>query len=100
MKVPDVMVLNFAGTTEGNTPPVALTALYDERDQGPWTDLLILAPAGNEGDTRMAWPGSFDWVVSVGGLTEDGSRAPWSNFGPNVDVYARGDRMVNAYASG
>ena len=99
LPVPDVIVLNFAGTTRDARPPVALAALYDSVIQH-LAEPLILSPAGNEGDERKNWPASFDWVVSVGALAEDGTRAPWSNHGRSVDVYAPGDRLVNAYAKG
>lgn len=97
--VPDVIVLNFAGMTRDGRPPVALAALYDSVIQH-LAEPLILSPAGNEGDQRKNWPASFDWVVSVGGLAGDGTRASWSNHGRSVDVYAPGDRLVNAYAKG
>jgi len=100
VRVPDILLLNFAGTTQGGRPPVALAALYDSVIQH-LKELLILSPAGNEGDERKNWPGSFAWVVSVGGLaTNWRDRATWSNFGHNVDVYAPGDRLVNAFATG
>ena len=98
--VPDVLVLNFAGTTESDRPPVALATLYDSVIQH-LKELLIVCPAGNEPDDRKNWPASFSWVVSVGGLAEDGlTRAPWSNLARTVDVYAPGDRLVNAFAEG
>jgi subtilisin family serine protease len=97
--VPDILVVNFAGTTRSGRPPVALAALYDSLIQH-LDEVLILAPAGNEGDRRNNWPASFAWVVSVGALGEYGQRAPWSNHGRSVDVYAPGDRLVNAYATG
>ena len=100
IKVPDVMVLNFAGTTRNGEPPVALAALYDSVIQH-LKELLIVAPAGNEGDDRKNWPASFAWVVSVGALDENQRQiASWSNFGRAVDVYAPGDRLVNAFATG
>jgi subtilisin family serine protease len=97
LRVPDVVVLNFAGTTRDGRPPVALAALYDSVIQH-LAEPLILSPAGK--DQRKNWPASFDWVVSVGALAGDGSRAPWSNHGRSVDVFAPGDRLVNAYATG
>ncbi len=100
IEVPDILVLNFAGTSHDGGPLLAFSALYDDVVQH-LKELLILSPAGNEGDTRKNWPASFAWVVSVGGLAANWrDRAPWSNHGPNVDVYAPGDRLVNAFASG
>jgi hypothetical protein len=100
VRVPDIVVLNFAGTTEDGRPPVALAALYDSVIQH-LKEVLVLSPAGNEPDDRKNWPASFSWVVSVGGLAENRSeRASWSNFARTVDVYAPGDRLVNAFAKG
>lgn len=98
--VPDILLLNFAFTTETGGPPLAFDALYDDVVQH-LKELLIVCPAGNEGDNRKNWPASFSWVVSVGGLAENWrERATWSNYGRAVDVYAPGDRLVNAYAKG
>ena len=100
VRVPDIVVLNFAGRTPDDRPPVALAALYDSVIQH-LKEVLIIAPAGNEPDDRKNWPASFSWVVSVGALAENRSdRAPWSNFARTVDVYAPGDRLVNAFAKG
>ncbi|MDQ1286485.1 MAG: hypothetical protein QG622_50 [Actinomycetota bacterium] len=98
--VPDILLVNFAGLTWDGGPPPALAALYGHLLQH-LKELLIIAPAGNEGDTRKNWPASFSWVVSVGALDPAwGRRAPWSNHGRTVDVFAPGDRLVNAYATG
>ena len=100
ISVPDILVLNFAGTSRNGGPLLAFNALYDDVIQH-LKELLILSPAGNEGDTRKNWPGSFSWVVSVGGLAANWrDRASWSNYGHNVDVYAPGDQLVNAFATG
>jgi subtilisin family serine protease len=95
-------VLNFAGTTRKNQPPVALAGLYDHVIQDREESLLIVSPAGNEGDTRMTWPARFHWVVGVGALGENGRLAGFSNHGPSpsVNVYAPGENFVNAYAEG
>ena len=98
--VPDIIVLNFAGATADDHPPVALSALYDDVIQH-LGEVLILAPAGNEGDTRKNWPASFRWVTSVGALDSSWlRRASWSNYGRTVDVYAPGEGLVNAFAHG
>ena len=98
--LPDVLVLNFAGLSSDGGPLVAFDSLYDDVLQH-LKETLILSPAGNEGDSRRNWPGSFAWVVSVGALDEAGTgRAGFSNFGRHVDVYAPGDKLVNAYATG
>jgi hypothetical protein len=100
VQVPDIVVINFAGATADDHPPLALSALYDDVIQH-LGEVLILAPAGNEGDTRKNWPASFRWVTSVGALDSQWlQRATWSNYGRTVDVYAPGEDLVNAFARG
>jgi subtilisin family serine protease len=97
---PDILVVNFAGTTLDNQPPVALTALYEGVIRGLREELVIFCPAGNEGDVRVTWPAAFEWVEAVGALGDDGQRAPFSNHGSFVKVYAPGENVTNAYPEG
>jgi subtilisin family serine protease len=100
LDVPDVLLVNFAGPTLDDRPPPALTALHDDLLQH-LRELLVVAPAGNEGDTTRNWPASFPWVVGVGAVGPNWrDRATWSNHGPTTDVFAPGADIVNAFASG
>jgi hypothetical protein len=100
LAVPDVLLVNFAGPTLDDRPPVGLAALYDDLLQH-LRELVIVAPAGNEGDTTRNWPAAFPWVVGVGALAPDWhDRATFSNYGPTVDVWAPGADIVNAFAHG
>jgi hypothetical protein len=99
-EVPDVMVLNFAAVTRSGGPMLAFEALHDDVIRH-LPALLVLCPAGNEGKPLAMYPAAFTWVVSVGGLAANWrDRASWTNRGGTVDVYAPGDRLVNAYATG
>lgn len=62
--------------------------------------ILLVAAAGNQGRAVPAWPGSLPDVLAVGAMTHEGCRADYSNFGDWVDVWARGDRVVNAFGNG
>jgi|1186.fasta_scaffold83785_1 hypothetical protein len=100
LAVPDVLLVNFAGPTQDDRPPPGLVALYDDLLQH-LRELVIVAPAGNEGDTTRNWPAAFPWVVGVGSLAPDRkARATFSNRGPTVDVWAPGADIVNAFARG
>jgi len=67
-------------------------------DDGEQT--LIVAAAGNDGSKEPFWPAAFPWVAAVGSVEPDGKVSSYSNYGPWVDVYARGRDLVNAFPKG
>ena len=96
----DIVVFSFAGNSRNELPMIAFEVAY-ETSLRYRKDLVIVAPAGNDGVAQPFWPGAFPWVLSVGALAENWrDRASYSNSGPTVDVYAPGSRIVNAYATG
>ena len=61
-------------------------------------ELVVVAPAGNDGAANEVWPAAFDAVVSVAALDDTGrSRAEFSNFGNWVDAGAPGENVHSSF---
>ena len=97
---PDILVFTFASATHRDQSLKTFDELYDRRISRT-KGLVVLAPAGNDGTTQPRWPAAHPAVIGVGALAANGrQRAPWSNYGRWVDVYAPGEDLVNAYPDG
>jgi subtilisin family serine protease len=97
---PDIINLSAGTVSELAEGPMLLNAFYDKvlrRHKG----VVLVAAAGNDGARNLFWPAAAPWAVGVGALGADlRHRAPFSNHGSWVDVYAPGERLVNAFPTG
>jgi subtilisin family serine protease len=74
--------------------------VFDEETRPEHPDAVFVTAAGNDSTDDPFYPARYDWAVGVGAATRDGqTRAGYSNFGGNVDVWAPGDH-VNAFIRG
>ena len=60
-------------------------------DQG----IMIVAAAGNSSQRANIYPCKIEGVLCVGALRANGEKAPFSNYGPQVDFMLPGERVLS-----
>jgi subtilisin family serine protease len=95
----EIFHVTVASPTMNNLPLMAFEAWLEHLRQHK--GVVCVVPAGNNDERKPCWPGGFPGIISVGALSTDWrSRAYFSNYGGPVDVYAPGQNLVNAFATG
>ncbi|MGB5063504.1 MAG: S8 family serine peptidase, partial [Candidatus Competibacter sp.] len=79
----DVINLSVGG-------PGFSTATQSVYDQARAAGVVIVAAAGNDGNSTPFYPAAFPGVLGVGAVDINKERAPYSNFGTAVSVVAPG----------
>jgi len=98
-----ILNISLGCQTRDDFPPVALQAtveLIAERQRETGQQVLIVAAAGNFGDTRPCWPAALPGVISVAGLTPGLLPSLWSSRGYWVTCSAIGEGVLSAYVPG
>lgn len=63
--------------------------------------VTVIAPVGEESSPNATFPAAYPGVIAVGAVREDKTLAPYSNFGPRLDVVAPGgDRSSDQNGDG
>jgi subtilisin family serine protease len=95
-KSPDIINLSAGTYTRNNW-----TALGFDTFNLRYPKITLVAAAGNDSTDRPFYPAAYDWAVAVGALATDQQHLAWfSNYGDWVDLYAIGEGLVNAFATG
>ncbi len=92
-------VINMSlGANIGQPCPAEIGAVF--RSLGA-AGKVIVAAAGNDNlDTATFFPASCEGVVTVGATGPTGTRAPYSNYGPAVDLMAPGGDILQTLTVG
>jgi hypothetical protein len=93
---PHVINVPAGGYTRKDLPLLSFSDFRRRHD-----DITLVAAAGNDSTRRPFWPAAFPWAIGVGAFGGDEQNlAYFSNYGDWVNVYALGEGLVNAYATG
>ncbi|GAA0938565.1 S8/S53 family peptidase [Kribbella koreensis] len=97
---PDIISMS-AGTHAYDATGLLSFRVFDELRLSHHKGVALIVAAGNDASRKPFWPAASPFSVSVGALaTSWQGRAPFSNFGGWVDVYAPGQDLVNAFPVG
>lgn len=95
-------VINMSLGGQGSCSPYEQQIFQQIFDLGA----IVVVAAGNENDDANRYsPASCPGVIAVGATDAQGNRAPYSNYGPRVDIMAPGgntqvDTNVDGYVDG
>ncbi|HEX4717971.1 MAG TPA: S8 family serine peptidase [Thermoleophilaceae bacterium] len=80
------MSLEFDSSITASQIPDIVSAVRYAHNKG----VVVVGAAGNAAESAVAYPARTNYVISVGGTTEHGCEADYSNSGSGLDVVAPG----------
>lgn len=84
----DVVNMSLGGAGSSTTESNSLQSAYD-------SGILLVAAAGNSGDSSLSYPASYDSVVAVAAVDESGKHAEFSQFTAQVEVSGPGEAILS-----
>jgi subtilisin family serine protease len=97
----NVINLSIAWPPGIDPGPIVHEAISYAVDKG----VIIVAGTGNNAKGTICYPAAYDEVIAVGATQYDGTRAYYSNYGPEVEIMAPGgnnqiDQNLDGYPDG
>lgn len=83
MQRADIINMSFGSEARSETIKAAIDLAFNK-------GLILIAAAGNMATDRAFYPAAFENVIGVGAVSDDKTRASFSNYGVNVDLVAPG----------
>ena len=80
----------------GGASATLRTAVQNATSRG----VLLIAAAGNDGDSTLNYPAAYPEVVSVAATTDRDQRASFSNVNSDVEIAAPGEDVISSYVGG
>jgi hypothetical protein len=94
-----VINLSLGGTADSTTLKDAVAYAYNK-------GVTVIAACGNDNKATCLYPAAYDaYVIAVGATQYDETKAPYTNYGPSLDLVAPGgnnnlDQNNDGYADG
>lgn len=98
--LPQLISISAGTYTRKNLGLLGFEILMATKGADDGVKTIVVAAAGNDTTCDPFYPAAYPWVIAVGSVDPDGKRSDFSNYGPWVDVYARGRDLVNAFPVG
>ena len=86
-----VVNMSLGGAGSSVTEKNALQAAAD-------TGVLLIAASGNDGDSTLSYPASYDVVMAVGALDNNNQHAEFSQYTSQVEISAPGEAILSTVA--
>ncbi|KAA3637789.1 MAG: hypothetical protein DWQ02_06220 [Bacteroidetes bacterium] len=87
----------FTNSWGGGPFNAELDALYKKAEE---KGIIVIAASGNNGSGTIGNPAASRYVEAVGALQEDGTRAPYSQYGKGLAFVAPGSNIFSTYLNG
>ncbi len=86
-----VINMSLGGASSSTTESNAMQAAAD-------AGVLLVAASGNDGNTTLSYPASYDAVMAVGAVDESGLHANFSQYTPKVEIAGPGEAILSTVA--